>query len=86
MESNNHKGSEYNNIIETWNQNEKNSENGNAGRTVGNTTDQAATGNDLEQLIKQEASEYDNVNKEERVLGGDRATIKDEPGDNASDE
>ena len=86
MENSNHKGSEYNNIIETWEQNEKKRENANPTGTEGNTTDEAPAGNDLEQVIKQEAREYDNVNKENRVLSGDRATINDDVSGDATDE
>jgi hypothetical protein len=33
---------------------------------------------DLQQTIKEEAAEYDQANKEERILDGDRATVRDE--------
>ncbi len=72
-----HKGSEYSNINETWDQNERKRESGN---TPG--TDEVAstptTSKDLEQTIREEAAEYEKVNKEERLLGGDRATVNDE--------
>jgi hypothetical protein len=86
MENSIHKGTELNNVRETWEQNERLREKGNVTGTEGNTSNEAAPRNELEQLIKQEASEYDNENKENRVLGGDRATVNDEPGDNASNE
>jgi hypothetical protein len=79
MENENHKGSEYNNIIETWEQNERNRQNGNAAAGAAGGTDETTAQNDLEQVIKQEANEYDNVNKEDRVLSGDRATVNDDP-------
>ena len=86
MESSTHKGSELNNVSETWDQNERIREKGNSTGTEGNTLDEQAPENELEQLIKQEASEYDNENKENRILGGDRATVNDEPGNNVSEE
>lgn len=86
MENSIHKGTELNNVRETWEQNERLREKGNVAGMEGNTSNEETPRNELEQLIKQEASEYDNENKENRVLGGDRATVNDEPGDNASDE
>ena len=85
MESSTHKGSELNNVSETWDKNERLREKRNS-ETEGNTLDEQAPENELEQLIKQEASEYDNENKENRILGGDRATVNDEPGNNVSEE
>ena len=75
MENENHRGSEYNNIIETWEKNEKNKPDL---RTDNTTVNETPEENTLEQTIKKEATEYDNVNKEERVLGGDRATLNDD--------
>lgn len=69
MAKNIHKGTELNNVRETWDENEKKQVN----RTVSSTGDE-----DLEQVIKEESSEYDNANKEERLLGGDRGSVKDE--------
>ena len=86
MESSTHKGSELNNVSETWDKNERLREKGNGGGTEANASDENAPENELEQLIKQEASEYDNENKENRILGGDRATVNDEPGNNVSEE
>lgn len=81
-----HKGTELSNISETWDRNERQRESGNVPGSESSTPDEAPTGNDLERLIKEEAAEYDTVNKEERVLGGDRATVNDDPGSAASDE
>lgn len=86
MENNTSKGSELNNVRETWDQNEKLREKENLSGTEGNTFSEQASENELEQLIKQEAREYDNENKENRILGGDRATVNDEPGNNASED
>jgi len=70
-----HKGTEFNNINETWNQNERNRAEGDAAGLENN----AATNRDnLEQTIREEAAEYDNADKEERLLGGDRATLNDD--------
>jgi hypothetical protein len=78
MENKIHKGSELNNVRETWDQNERLRASGNTAETESATTSDATIGTDLEQLIKKEASEYDNENKENRVLTGDRATVNDE--------
>ncbi|HYO21141.1 MAG TPA: hypothetical protein VER36_01970 [Flavisolibacter sp.] len=72
-----HKGTELNNVNETWNQNERLRENDQPGTS--NTTDTAGTGSELEQTITEEAREYDNANKDERVLDGERATVNDNP-------
>jgi hypothetical protein len=71
MPKNIHKGTELNNVRETWERNEK--ENVHTGRPT--TTDE-----NLEHIIQEEASEYDNANKEERLLDGDRASVSDENG------
>jgi len=71
MPKNIHKGTELNNVRETWERNEK--ENASAGRS-------AATDDNLQRIIEEEASEYDNANKEERLLDGDRASVSDENG------
>jgi len=64
-----HKGTELNNVKETWEQNEK--ENVKADRP-------SATDEDLENIIEEEASEYDEANKEDRLLGGERASVNDD--------
>jgi hypothetical protein len=69
MAKNINKGTELNNIKETWDQNEK--EHLNTGAP--STTDK-----NLERVIKEESSEYENANKEERLLTGDRASVKDD--------
>ena len=81
-----HKGTELNNVSETWDRNERKIESGNAPGREGTITNEASEGNDLEQVIKEEAAEYDNVNKENRVLSGERASVNDDPRGNASDE
>jgi hypothetical protein len=67
-----HRGTELNNIQETWNENERRRA---AGEDVGRQT---GVGEDLQQVIREEAAEYDNDNKEDRLLGGDRATVNDD--------
>lgn len=69
MSKNIHKGTEFNNIKETWKENEKEQVNTNAPST---------TDENLERVIEEESSEYDSANKEERLLGGDRASVNDE--------
>jgi hypothetical protein len=74
MENTPHKGTELNNVKETWDQNERNAEN-----TSGSDESQTSTpSNELEQKVKEEATEYDNSNKEDRLLDGDRATVNDQ--------
>lgn len=75
MAHNIHKGTKLSNVNETWNQNER--ERGMAPERI-NTDETAPTGNDLEQVIKEEAAEYDNASSEERLLSGNRATINDD--------
>jgi hypothetical protein len=71
-----HKGTELNNVRETWQQNEQ------AGEPARNTDNDKPTtvSNDLQQTIKEEAAAYDNANKEDRILDGDRATVNEDKG------
>lgn len=69
MAKNIHKGTELNNVKETWEQNE---------RERKNTGSPSATDKKLGRVIEKEASEYENANKEERLLRGDRASVNDE--------
>ena len=72
-----HKGTELSNITKTWDENERARQN-EQGAAPGEPLP-AATGNeDLDQVIRQEASEYDHANKEERLLDGERATVNDQ--------
>lgn len=81
-----HKGSELKNISETWDQNERNRESGNVPGSLRSATYDDTEGNDLERVVKEEAAEYDNANKEDRILGGERASVNDDPDRNAPDE
>ena len=69
MSKNIHKGTELNNVKETWDQNEKEG----LKKSGPSTTDES-----LERTIKEESSEYENANKEERLLGGERASVNDD--------
>ena len=69
MPKNIHKGTELNNIRETWDQNE---------RRRSQTDGPSTTDRNLERVIEEEATEYENANKEERVLGGERASVNDD--------
>lgn len=71
MPKNIHKGTELNNVKETWEQNEKEKV---------NTGIPSNTNENLDRIIEEEASEYDNADKEERLLDGDRASVNDESG------
>ena len=66
------KGSELSNISRTWDENERNRQD------EGNNTGEplpAATGNeDLDQVIREEASEYDQTSLEDRLLDTERST------------
>jgi hypothetical protein len=69
------KGTELNNISETWEQNERNLQGDNSSGED-DTATSAATGNeDLNKIIKEEAREYDNENKQHNTLDGERATV-----------
>lgn len=76
-----HKGSELNNVRETWQQNEQSGEGSNVERTSNDTTDLP---NELKQTIAAEAAEYDNANKEDRLLDGDRASVNDDEAEGGS--
>jgi len=75
MPINNHNGTELNNVKETWDQNEK--ERANESGASYDTQGSTAPATELDQIIQEEASEYDNENKENRLLGGDRASVND---------
>jgi len=68
MARNIHKGTELNNVRETWSQNEREQ-----AKTSAPTTDE-----NLERIIEDEALDYDNADKEERLLSGERASVKDD--------
>lgn len=71
-----HKGTELNNIKETWEQNER--ARNNAAASEGTSSGPSTANQDLQDTIKEEAAEYDNANKEDRLLSGDRASVNDE--------
>ena len=72
------KKTELGNVNETWRQNERASESVNTSGTRDTASDAPVPDNELGRIIKKEASEYDDANKTERVLGGDRATVNDD--------
>lgn len=69
------KGRELNNVNETWQRNEQLRKSGG-----GDDKMPAAStiSNDLQQTIHEEATEYDNANKEDRLLEGNRASVNDD--------
>lgn len=73
-----YKGSECRDIIETWEQNERDRESGKFSGKDDTVATEAACSSVLEQVIKEEAADYDNENKENQLLTGDRATVNDE--------
>jgi hypothetical protein len=70
-----HKGSEHNNIRETWERNEAERRAASGPERPGTVT--TSVNRDLEETIKEEAAEYDNASKEDRLLEGDRASVND---------
>jgi hypothetical protein len=75
-----HKGTELNNVQETWNENERRRA---AGEDIG---DASGSDESLQRVIQEEAAEYDQDNKADRVLGGDRATLNDDEHKGGADE
>ncbi|RYZ00401.1 MAG: hypothetical protein EOO11_01610 [Chitinophagaceae bacterium] len=72
MVTSRHRGTELNNVRETWEQNERD----------GGMTPASNTGSDgLQRTIREEAAEYDRNSGEERLLGGDRASVSDAEGE-----
>jgi hypothetical protein len=70
------KGSELSNISKTWEENERARQN-DSGAASGEPLP-AATGNeDLDRVIREEASEYDNTAMEDRLLDTERAQPND---------
>lgn len=81
-----HKGTELNNVNETWNENAKRREQGETLSNTGAAGNAGAIGGQLRETIKEEAAEYDNANKEERVLDGERASVNDDQHEGRSGE
>jgi len=67
-----HKGTELNNVKETWEQNE---------REQTNTKGPVTTNENLDNKIQEEARQYDDANKEDRLLSGERASVNDDSKD-----
>jgi hypothetical protein len=84
MENAIHKGTELNNVKETWDENERNLRNQNSLGSEGNIADDIAPANDLDKLVKNEARDYDNTENEKRLLTGERATINDDADEGTS--
>lgn len=79
MENTPKRGSGLQNVSETWDRNEQKKAMDNAaGNDMENTELPAAS--ELDRMVHNEAAEYDNENKENRLLGGDRATRNDDAG------
>jgi hypothetical protein len=81
MENSNHKGSELNNVQETWNQNEKNLHDEKSAGREDELLQHIPPASELDRIISAEASDYDHANKEERVLSGERTTEHEESSD-----
>jgi hypothetical protein len=80
-----HKGTELNNVNETWNENERLRAAGDAPGTDNTAGHPANESEELKQAIKEEAAEYDKANKEDRLLDGERATVNDNPRGDSGD-
>jgi hypothetical protein len=78
MQNTNHKGSELNNVQETWNQNEKKLRDEQAAGAEDNLLQHIPPASELDKIVSAEASDYDHANKEERLLTGERATEHDD--------
>ena len=68
-----HKGSELNNVKETWEQNERIPDRGVQPEPVRNTA-----ADDIQETIQREAADYDRTSIDENLLGGERASVNDE--------
>jgi hypothetical protein len=68
MTTNQHKGTELNNVRETWEKNEREQVKTNAPPST----------ESLQRTIEEEATKYDEANKEERLLTGNRASLNDD--------
>jgi hypothetical protein len=73
--SNIRRGSELNNVKETWDQNERDPDRGVRPEPVRNTS-----ADELQETVQREAAAYDRASKEDQLLGGDRATVNDDEG------
>jgi hypothetical protein len=69
------KGSGLNNVSETWDQNERRNPTDNTRRA-----DEVPAASELDRVVREEAAEYDNTSSDERLQGGDRATVNDDDG------
>jgi hypothetical protein len=81
-----HKGTELNNVKETWDENEKragNSSDTTGNKELGDEKENTSQPEGIDDLVKAEAREYDEENSEDRLMTGERATINDEPGPGA---
>jgi len=68
----NHKGSELNNVRETWERNERENPRG-AG-------EEPAVDKEIQKIARDEAEAYDREHSADTLLPGERATVKDEDG------
>jgi hypothetical protein len=86
MENTHHKSSEFKNVTDTWDENERKLQeeklrNENLPAMEVKVPDDAPSGDELENIVKTESIEYDHSNKEERILGGERASVNDDDKD-----
>ena len=77
MSNNIHKGSELRNVKETWDENERQGARNDPEKSKEGMED-TSINKEMQQHIASEAREYDNTSKEEQLLKGDRASVRDE--------
>jgi hypothetical protein len=64
-----------NNVKETWEANEKAR---NEESTNSNESEQVPAASELDRVVREEAADYDNTSNEDRLQGGDRASVNDD--------
>jgi hypothetical protein len=67
-------GSGLNNVSETWDANERKNLND---QNSGGAEDVPAA-SELDRVVREEATEYDQTSSDEKLQGGDRATVRDD--------
>lgn len=73
------KGSDYRNVGETWDKNEREREGSSRSGREDAATGGKSKENDLERAVRESAEEYDDGNLDDKVMGGERASVNDDP-------
>lgn len=69
-----HKGTELSNVSQTWEKNERE-------RAQDTGAEDTPAASELDRMVSEEAREYDNASAEDNLLGGDRASVRDDDAD-----